>query len=214
MKEVSNEFVSSINENIFKGYGTQSNLGFNPAENEKQSRELASATQGKFTAAPAAGNAQEPKVTGNQENAAAAATAASFHKADAVYDDGPSSPAANTGLPSNIGNRWSPPKTLSDSKLVDTPETNLNENPLQERIDKLEEALATIVEAMRRQLEEAKKPSAGLTSKKKKKVVKKARKGKDIGKKGKNFAKVAAKAGGGEKGEKIAAAAMWKNMKR
>jgi hypothetical protein len=43
---------------------------------------------------------------------------------------------------------------------------------------------------------------------------KKASAGKDIGKKGKSFAEVAAKAGGGEKGKKIAAAAMWKNIKR
>lgn len=206
MKEVPNIFIQELAKDL--------GLGFDTSYLEKKATELKSATAGKFTPAPPAGNAQEPKVTGNQENAAAASNAASYHKADAVYDDGPSSPAANTGLPSNIGNKWRPPTTLTDSRLVDTPETNLNEDPLHDRIDKLEEALATIVEAMRRQLEEAKKPSAGLTSKKKKKVVKKARKGGDIGKKGKNFAKVAAKAGGGEKGEKIAAAAMWKNMKR
>lgn len=58
------------------------------------------------------------------------------------------------------------------------------------------------------------KPSAGLTEKKKSAVAKKASVGKDIGKKGKNFAKVAAAAGGGEKGKRIAAAAMWKNIKR
>ena len=66
--------------------------------------------------------------------------------------------------------------------------------------------------------EKKKKPSAGLSKKKKSDVVKKARKGKDIGKKGKNFDKVADKAakkyGSKEAGEKVAAAAMWKNMKR
>lgn len=55
------------------------------------------------------------------------------------------------------------------------------------------------------------KPSAGMTKGEKSSVVKKAKAGKDIGKPGKNFDKVAAKAGGGEKGKKIAAAAMWKN---
>ena len=50
--------------------------------------------------------------------------------------------------------------------------------------------------------------------KKKSQVAKKARAGDDIGKKGKGFAKVAKAAGGGEKGQKIAAAAMWKNVKR
>ena len=56
-------------------------------------------------------------------------------------------------------------------------------------------------------------PSADLTKKEKSAVVKKAKKGEDIGKPGKNFDKVAKAAGGGKKGEKIAAAAMWKNIK-
>lgn len=59
-----------------------------------------------------------------------------------------------------------------------------------------------------------KKPSTGLTKKQKSTVAKKARAGKDIGKKGKGFAALAKKAGGGEKGKRIAAAAMWKNIKR
>jgi hypothetical protein len=58
------------------------------------------------------------------------------------------------------------------------------------------------------------KPSAGLSKKTKSNIAKKASAGKDIGKKGKGFAKVAAAAGGGEKGKRIAAAAMWKNIKR
>ena len=41
-------------------------------------------------------------------------------------------------------------------------------------------------------------------------VAKKARKGIDLGKKGKNFAKIAAKSGGGEKGKRIAGAIMQK----
>ena len=53
-----------------------------------------------------------------------------------------------------------------------------------------------------------------MSKKKKSAVAKKARAGGDIGKKGKGFAKVAKAAGGGEKGQKIAAAAMWKNVKR
>ena len=62
-------------------------------------------------------------------------------------------------------------------------------------------------------LPEGAKPSAGLSKEKKSEVVKDAKAGKDIGKPGKGFDKLAKKAGGGEKGEKIAAAAMWKNMK-
>ena len=60
---------------------------------------------------------------------------------------------------------------------------------------------------------EESKPSAGLSKAKKSTVVKDAKAGKDIGKPGKNFDAVAKKAGGGEKGKKIAAAAMWKNIK-
>jgi sialic acid synthase SpsE len=62
------------------------------------------------------------------------------------------------------------------------------------------------------------KPSAGLTKKEKSTVAKKAAAGKDIGKKGKGFEKVAKAAekkyGSKEAGEKVAAAAMWKNIKR
>lgn len=60
----------------------------------------------------------------------------------------------------------------------------------------------------------SKKPSAGLTKKQKSATVKAAKAGKDIGKPGKKFAEVAKKAGGGEKGKRIAAAAMWKNRRR
>jgi len=62
------------------------------------------------------------------------------------------------------------------------------------------------------------KPSAGLSKKKKSTIAKKAQAGGDIGKKGKGFDKVADKAakryGSKEAGEKVAAAAMWKNAKR
>jgi hypothetical protein len=60
---------------------------------------------------------------------------------------------------------------------------------------------------------EESKPSAGLSKAKKSKIAKDAKAGKDIGKPGKNFDKVAKKAGGGAKGKRIAAAAMWKNIK-
>jgi hypothetical protein len=65
---------------------------------------------------------------------------------------------------------------------------------------------------------ESKKPSEGLSKEKKSEVVKKAKHGEDIGKKGKGFEKLADKAakeyGSKEKGEKVAAAAMWKNIQR
>jgi hypothetical protein len=61
---------------------------------------------------------------------------------------------------------------------------------------------------------EASKPSAGLSKGQKSSIAKKARAGGDIGKPGKSFDKVAKAAGGGEKGKRIAAAAMWKNAAR
>jgi hypothetical protein len=64
-------------------------------------------------------------------------------------------------------------------------------------------------------LEEA-KPSAGLSKATKSAVVKKAKAGKDIGKPGKGFAKVekAAKKSGATDPKAVAAAAMWKNVKK
>ena len=63
----------------------------------------------------------------------------------------------------------------------------------------------------------AKKPSSGLSKKEKSSIAKKAIAGKDIGKKGKNFDKVAAKAaeqyGSAEAGSAVAAAAMYKGIK-
>jgi hypothetical protein len=61
-----------------------------------------------------------------------------------------------------------------------------------------------------------KKPSSGLSKKKKSSIVKKAEKGEDIGHG--NFEKVAAKAakeyGSKKAGQEVAAASMWKNIKR
>ena len=61
-------------------------------------------------------------------------------------------------------------------------------------------------------LEAKKKPSAGLSKKQKSAIVKKAKAGKDIGKKGKGFEKVmkAAEKGGADNPRAVAAAAMWK----
>lgn len=63
-------------------------------------------------------------------------------------------------------------------------------------------------------LNEKAKPSAGLTKKEKSAVVKKARAGKNIGKGG--FEKIVKKAkeSGADDPEAVAAAAMWKNIKR
>lgn len=69
---------------------------------------------------------------------------------------------------------------------------------------------------MQEVLSEKKKPSAGLTKKQKSAVVKKAKAGKDIGKKGKGFAAIEkkAKASGADNPKAVAAAAMWRSVKK
>ncbi len=83
--------------------------------------------------------------------------------------------------------------------------------------DPSEEDLIARMRLEEEDLEEEKKPSSGLSKKQKSKIAKKASAGKDIGKKGKGFKKVAGKAAekyGKDAGKRIAAAAMWKNAKR
>ena len=74
----------------------------------------------------------------------------------------------------------------------------------------------TLQGLMEKLLEAKKKPSAGLTKKQKSAISKKAKAGKDIGKKGKGFEKIASKAaekyGSKERGQAVAAAAMWKGQ--
>jgi len=81
------------------------------------------------------------------------------------------------------------------------------------KIDQIHQYATTTTPTGRAKKVSEAKPSAGLSAAKKSAVVKDAKAGKDIGKPGKSFDKLAKKAGGGEKGEKIAAAAMWKNIK-
>lgn len=87
-----------------------------------------------------------------------------------------------------------------------------SEKTLREQIRKLIEDVYVVSEAEKGK----KKPSAGLTVKQKSKVVKKAKKGGDIGQKGKGFKDVEAKAKewGAKDPKAVAAAAMWKNIKR
>lgn len=63
-------------------------------------------------------------------------------------------------------------------------------------------------------MQEEEKPSAGMSKKEKSEVVKKAKKGEDIGKPGKGFKAVekAAKKSGARDPEAVAAAAMWKQQ--
>lgn len=53
-----------------------------------------------------------------------------------------------------------------------------------------------------------------LTKARKTTLVKKAQKGKDMGAPGKNFDKIAASSGGGDKGKRIAGAMFWRKAKQ
>lgn len=81
--------------------------------------------------------------------------------------------------------------------------------------DKITKADFEALRKEKKDLEES-KPSAGLSKKKKSEIVKKAKKGGDIGKKGKGFEKIEKKAkeSGAKDPKAVAAAAMWKNIKR
>lgn len=108
-----------------------------------------------------------------------------------------------SAIPSNLGH-------FVDHEIIG----DLHDD-LEASIKELEEKKAEL-ESELKELDEVKaKPSAGMTKKEKSAVAKKAHKGGDIGKPGKGFEKVAKAAekqyGSKEAGQKVAAAAMWKN---
>ena len=72
----------------------------------------------------------------------------------------------------------------------------------------------TLQSMMEDLFEAKKKPSAGLSKKQKSTIVKKAKSGKDMGKKGKGFEKIvkAAKKSGADNPEAVAGAAFWKGQ--
>tara|TARA_R110000824_G_scaffold11123_2_gene48358 strand:- start:386 stop:859 length:474 start_codon:yes stop_codon:yes gene_type:complete len=79
-------------------------------------------------------------VTGNQENAKAASNAGPSN--DTFSHEAKKDPASagmdNFGLPTNIANKWSMPKTLKDHTNIEDPE------PTDDRIQNLEEAVKSL----------------------------------------------------------------------
>ena len=120
------------------------------------------------------------------------------------------------------------PKELDDDKVEKVkfknggkqPAKTLEPTPKPEKFDDGRDFdLGTLDEGLLDEIYEVvmeKAPSAGLSKEKKAEIVKKARKGEDIGKKGKKFQEVVkrAKKYGAKDPEAVAAAAMWKNVKR
>jgi len=127
-----------------------------------------------------------------------------------AYD--PKARAANLASLANFG----PKSTNNFSEYSDDAIADMIINLSRFEGNEEEIQMAKAELARRKSTNEAKKPSAGLTKKEKSAISKKAHAGKDIGKKGKGFEKVAKAAekqyGSKEAGEKVAAAAMWKSQ--
>lgn len=102
-------------------------------------------------------------------------------------------------------------KGAMDEKLTQKQSKNLDKN----HNGKIDAQDFKILKGQKKDVKEE-KPSAGLSKEKKSEVVKKAKKGEDIGKKGKGFEKIEKKAkeSGAKDPKAVAAAAMWKNIKR
>jgi len=97
------------------------------------------------------------------------------------------------------GNTWDTKKVLSKSMAGNKKKKKIKAKV---RKRKAERRKRNEVSDMKK-----KRPSAGLSKAEKSRIAKRARSGKDVDKG--NFDEVAAAAGGGEKGKRIAAAQMW-----
>lgn len=91
-------------------------------------------------------------------------------------------------------------------------EDNMDELPIGNEEEPVDDM--TLQSMMEDLFEAKKKPSAGLSKKQKSAIVKKAKAGKDMGKKGKGFEKIvkAAKKSGAKDPEAVAGAAFWKGQ--
>lgn len=105
-------------------------------------------------------------------------------------------------------------KVLSEGKKKYNPWAVCTASVGREDKDKYEKCVMDVKK--KQGMKESEKPSAGLTKKEKSAVVKKAKAGEDIGKKGKGFKAIEKKAkeSGADDPKAVAAAAMWKNIKR
>ena len=125
-----------------------------------------------------------------------------------VHDTPPSTPAP---APTSSA---SAPSTPAPAPTSTPPASGGDVNESDALMRELDEELDRVLNK-ENAMYESKKPSAGMSKSEKSAVAKKAQKGGDIGKPGKNFAAVAKKAaktyGSKEAGKKVAAAAMWKN---
>mgnify|MGYP006269650707 FL=1 len=118
-----------------------------------------------------------------------------------------------------VGESWDPDYDADDDADVKKADSELKKHHI--KLPKVKHKEVPVKKTAKDREEEKdldeSAPSAGLSKAKKSETVKKAKAGGDIGKPGKNFDKVADKAakkyGSKEKGEKVAAAAMWKNIK-
>lgn len=137
MQEISKDFVNSImeaNAMVPNLTGGEANLG-NGNKFEMPGGKGQGSGQDKKNRGKGSGD-----VTGNQEAAKAASNAGPSNDtfSHEAKKEGGNSPAANTGLPSNIGNKWSMPKAVNDSKDVTI--------DLEDKVESLTEAVGILVD--------------------------------------------------------------------
>lgn len=126
-------------------------------------------------------------------------------------------------LPKGKKRKDLPRKVKKESVSVEScgriPKKMKKKKTLREAASEIKNITAHLVMALEKwgkktSVSEKKKPSAGLSKKQRSSIAKRARKGEDIGKKGKGFKKVeaAARKGGARDPKAVAAAAMWKQQ--
>ena len=137
MQEITQDFVNTImeaNAMLPNLTGGDSNLGngnkFEMPGGKGKGSGQDNENQGKGSA----------EVTGNQEAAKAASNAGPSNDtfSHEAKQEGGTSPAANTGLPANIGNKWSMPVNVHDSKDVTI--------SLDDKVKSLTEAVGILVD--------------------------------------------------------------------
>ena len=153
MKEVPQDYVNSILENV----------GFDTSETDKQAAELRSATQGKHTAAPAAGNpdGETAKLPSDQNNsnAAQSATGEGSGQDEGVEDSGGSPDGAQVDASQGKGSPELPDVTVDykEGEKVGHAISDSVQN-LSDRLKVIEEALSVIItERQEQKLQEGSK---------------------------------------------------------
>jgi len=145
MKQPFNFLQNALKESAIDAGLIDENLGFDTTEVDRQASELKAATQGKSSEAPSGGDAKSPKVTDNQDNATSVSKAGPgndtfSHEAEQDSD------GSSDGADPCTGGKGSPelPDVTVDYKKGEKEKTL----ELSHRIESLEGAVRTLIEAL------------------------------------------------------------------